>query len=122
MLVHLPQVPEKMDQSDLPPTDHRMFEMEVIKSLVESYFAIVRKNYIDHVPKTIMYMLVESRAWETRCRTSWFPELYRDAEMGHLLQEVEDIAVRRQTCSEMKDLLGKALEIVNEVRDFNTFK
>ena len=119
-VVHLPQVPEKMDQSDLPPTDRENVEMEVIKSLVESYFAIVRKNYIDHVPKTIMYMLV-NHARDT-LQNELVSELYRDAEMGHLLQEAEDIAVRRQTCSEMKDLLGKALEIVNEVRDFNTFK
>jgi len=38
------------------------------------------------------------------------------------LQEAEDIAARRQTCMEMKDLLGKAMEIVNEVRDYNTLK
>ena len=49
-------------------------------------------------------------------------ELYREAEMGHLLKEADDIATRRHTCSEMKELLGKALDIVNEVRDFNTFK
>ncbi len=49
-------------------------------------------------------------------------ELYREAEMGQLLAEADDIATRRQTCVEMKDLLGKALEIVNEVRDFNSYK
>ena len=49
-------------------------------------------------------------------------ELYREAEVGTLLQEAEDIAARRQTCMEMKDLLGKALEIVNEVRDYQTAK
>jgi len=49
-------------------------------------------------------------------------ELYREAEMGQLLQEADDIAARRQTCIEMKELLGKAFEIVNEVRDFNSFK
>jgi hypothetical protein len=49
-------------------------------------------------------------------------ELYREAEMGQLLQEADDIASRRQTCIEMKELLGKAFEIVNEVRDFNSFK
>jgi dynamin 1-like protein len=31
------------------------------------------------------------------------------------------MAIRRRTCIEMRDLLEKALEIVNEVRDFNTF-
>ena len=36
------------------------------------------------------------------------------------MKEAEDVAQRRQTCSEMRDLLGKALEIGNEVRDYNT--
>ena len=49
-------------------------------------------------------------------------ELYRDAEVGNLMKEAEDIAQRRQTCEEMGDLLTKAMEIVNEVRDFNTFR
>ena len=49
-------------------------------------------------------------------------ELYRDGEIGTLMQEADDIAERRQNCTEMKELLGKALDIVNEVRDFNTFK
>ena len=119
-VVHLPQVPDKMDQTDMPPTDRENVEMEVIKSLVESYFVIVRKNFVDHVPKTIMYMLV-NHVRDT-LQNELVSELYRDAEMGQLLQEAEDIAVRRQSCSEMKDLLGKALEIVNEVRDFNAFK
>ena len=48
-------------------------------------------------------------------------ELYREAEVGSLMKEAEDVAQRRNTCTEMKDLLGKALEIVNEVRDYNTF-
>jgi len=119
-VVHLPHLPDKMGQADMPPTDRENVEMEVIKSLVESYFAIVRKNFVDHVPKTIMYMLV-NHARDT-LQNELVSELYRDAEMGQLLQEAEDIAVRRQTCTEMKDLLGKALEIVNEVRDFNAFK
>jgi dynamin 1-like protein len=48
--------------------------------------------------------------------------LYREDEIGHLLKEADDIATRRQSCTEMKDLLGAALDIVNEVRDYNTFK
>lgn len=119
-VVHLPQVPDKMNQTDIPPTNREKVEMEVIKSLVESYFVIIRKNFIDIVPKTIMYMLV-NHVRDTM-QNELVSELYRDAEIGQLLQEAEDIAVRRQTCTEMKDLLGKALEIVNEVRDYNTFK
>jgi hypothetical protein len=41
-------------------------------------------------------------------------ELYRDAEIGTLMEEAEDIAQRCWTCLEMRDLLSKALEIVNK--------
>jgi dynamin 1-like protein len=119
-VVHLPQVPDTMKQTDMPPTEREQVEMEVIKSLVESYFAIVRKNFIDLVPKTICYFLVNHV--KDSLQNELVSELYREAEVGSLMQEAEDIAARRQTCTEMKDLLSKALEIVNEVRDFNTFK
>jgi dynamin 1-like protein len=118
--LNLPNVPDSMNNSDSPPTDREKVEMEVIKTLVESYFYIIRKQFIDMVPKTIMYMLV-NHVRET-LQNELVGELYREGEIGQLLQEAEDIAVRRQTCTEMKDLLGKALDIVNEVRDFNTFK
>jgi dynamin 1-like protein len=119
-VVHLPQVAESLNTADVSPTDRERVEMEVIKSLIDSYFAIVRKNFIDMVPKTIMYFLVNHV--RESLQNELVSELYRDAEVGKLLQEAEDIAVRRQTCMEMKDLLGKALDIVNEVRDFNTYK
>jgi len=119
-IVHLPQVPDTMRQADVPPTERERVEMEIIKSLIESYFSIVRKNFIDMVLKTIMYFLVNHV--RDAIQNELVSELYRDAEIGTLMQEAEDIAQRRQTCVEMRDLLSKALEIVNEVRDFNTFK
>lgn len=120
MVVHLPQVPDSMRQGDAPPSERERVEMEIIKSLIESYFSIVLKNFIDMVPKTIMYFLVNHV--RDAMQNELVSELYRDAEMGNLMQEAEDIAQKRATCEEMRDLLGKALEIVNEVRDFNTFK
>lgn len=119
-VVHLPQVPESMKQTDVPPTERERVEMEIIKSLIDSYFHIVRKNFIDMVPKTIMYFLVNHVS--DAMQNELVSELYRDAEMGTLMQEADDIAQRRETCMEMRDLLSKALDIVNEVRDFNTFK
>jgi len=119
-VVHLPQVPDTMKQTDTPPTERDRVEMEVIKSLIDPYFKIVRKNFIDMVPKTIMYYLVNHV--RDAVQNELVSELYRDAEVGNLMQEAEDIAQRRQTCEEMRDLLNKAMDIVNEVRDFNTFK
>ena len=118
-VVQLPQVPDAMRQTDVPPSDRERVETEIIKSLIGSYFSIVRKNYIDMVPKTIMYFLVNHVKDELQ--NELVSELYREAEVGHLMKEAEDIALRRKTCVEMRDLLKKALEIVNEVRDFNTF-
>ena len=120
-VVHLPSVPDKMNQTtSMPPSDRERVEMEVIKSLVESYFIIIRKNFIDMVPKTIMYFLV-NHARDTM-QNDLVSELYRDDEMGHLLKEADDIAQRRHNCTEMKDLLTAALDIVNEVRDYNSFQ
>jgi dynamin 1-like protein len=116
----LPQVPDTMRQTDSPITDREKIEMEIIKSLIESYFNIVRKNFIDMVPKTIMYFLVNHV--RDAMQNELVAELYRDVELPMLMKEADDVAQRRKTCVEMKDLLSMALEIVNEVRDFNTFK
>jgi len=118
-IVQLPQVPSYMRQTDAPPSDRERVETEIIKSLIDSYFGIVRKNYIDMVPKTIMYFLVNHVKDELQ--NELVGELYRESEVGFLMKEAKDIAMRRRTCLEMRDLLQKALEIVNEVRDFNTF-
>lgn len=119
-IVQLPQVPDTMRQTDSPITDREKIEMEIIKSLIESYFNIVRKNFIDMVPKTIMYFLVNHV--RDAMQNELVAELYRDVELPMLMKEADDVAQRRKTCVEMKDLLSMALEIVNEVRDFNTFK
>lgn len=118
-VVHLPSVPVNMKQTDVPPTDRELSEVQVIKSLIDSYFKVVRKNFTDLVPKTIMFFLVNHV--KDAMQNELVSELYRDSEVPSLMKEAEDVAQRRQNCEEMKDLLGKALEIVNEVRDFNTF-
>lgn len=117
-VVHLPQVPDNMKHTDLPPSERELTELNVIKMLIESYFNVVRKNFIDLVPKTIMFFLVNH--CKDAMQNELVSELYREAEIPGLMKEAEDVAARRESCQEMQDLLGKALEIVNEVRDYNT--
>ena len=45
-------------------------------------------------------------------------ELYKEEMMLDLMKETPDVASRRKACREMKELLRRGLEIVNEVRDF----
>lgn len=119
-LVKLPSVPDRM-RSSHTPTDRERVETELIKTLVASYFDIVRKNYMDLVPKSIMHFLVHT--FKDKLQNELVSQLYRDEGYMHdLLQESEDVASRRKAYREMRELLGRALEILNEVRDFNTFK
>ena len=69
-MVDLPQVPDRMNQADIPVTEKEKIEMEIIKTLVGSYFDIVRKNFTDMVPKTIMYFLVNHVSFAGSCWTT----------------------------------------------------
>ena len=48
--------------------------------------------------------------------------LYRDDQLAEVMKETDDVAERREEIQEMHAMLQRALEIINEVRDFNTFK
>jgi len=121
-LIQLPQVP-----STIPPppqiSTRAKIETRIIKSLIASYFNIVRKNYIDMVPKTIMYFLVNHS--RDAMQNDLVQQLYNGDDaigLAGLMKEADDVEKRRKTCMEMRDLLQKALEIVNEVRDFHNFE
>jgi dynamin 1-like protein len=115
-LVKLPQVPEKMrSHNSANMTDREKVETEIIKSLLASYFDIVKKNFMDLVPKTIMHFLVNT--FRDSLQNELVGELYKEDAMGNLMRETDDVAQRRKACREVKDLLGRAMEIVNEVRD-----
>ncbi|OWZ06196.1 Dynamin [Phytophthora megakarya] len=118
-VVKLPQVPVSMRQGD-DPTDRERIETEIIKSLLASYFDIVRKNFLDLVPKAIMCFMVGHS--KENIQNELVSSLYREDKLTELLAETGDIGARRSNCNEMRTLLQRALEIVNEVRDFNTFK
>jgi len=74
---------------------------------------------MDMVPKSIMHFLV-STAKES-LQNDLVSQLYKDSSIGETMKETPDVARRRSEIQEMRALLQKALEIVNEVRDFNAF-
>ena len=67
------------------PQSREAIETEIIRSLLVSYFAIVKKNLQDSVPKAIMHFLVN------QCKAGFqnelVAELYREDEFEQMLCE-----------------------------------
>lgn len=68
------------------------------------------------VPKSIMHFLVNSS--KENIQNELVAALYKEELFDELLAESPAIAQRRSQCKEMIDMLRKAHEILNEVRDF----
>ena len=101
-------------------SDKDVFEAELIKDLMESYFTIVRRNVLDTVPKSIMFYLVNDS--KNRMQNELVASLYKEELFSELLEEGPQVANQRQRCSKLLDVLKKAHRILNEVRDFSLEK
>ena len=106
-LIRLPNVPDKMRSGGFNGTltDRERVETEIIKTLLSSYFDIVKKNFLDLVPKTIMHFLVN--AFKESLQNELVKELYKEEMMLDLMKETPDVASRRKACREMKELLRR---------------
>eukprot|EP00040_Diaphanoeca_grandis_P008233 m.44464 g.44464 ORF g.44464 m.44464 type:complete len:774 (-) comp19685_c0_seq1:28-2349(-) len=88
-------------------------EVEIVRSLVESYFLIVRDKILDSVPKTIMHFLVNDV--EERLQNELLSVLWKGDLFDQLLEEDPQIADQRERTSEMLAALERAQELVAEV-------
>ena len=94
-------------------SNKEQMEIEIVRSLIESYFAIVRDKILDSIPKAIMHFLVnyvQEMLQTELVGALWRPELF-----GELLQEDHQVAEQRARTVTMKEALGRAMEIVTEV-------
>jgi dynamin 1-like protein len=99
-----------------PLSSKENFETDLITKLLESYFAIVRKNIQDTIPKAIMHFLVTKSKLLVHNRL--VQRLYIQEQFDDLLAESAEIASRRKATREMVNMLKRAQEILNEVRDY----
>lgn len=99
------------------PSDKERFETELIQTLLISYFNIVRKNIQDTVPKAIMHFLVNKS--KNEIQNELVSALYKEELFEELLEENPAIASRRKAVKQMVDMLTRAHEILNEIRDFS---
>ncbi|KAI8324734.1 hypothetical protein GQ54DRAFT_295906 [Martensiomyces pterosporus] len=87
-------------------------ETTLIRSLISSYFSIVRKSIQDLVPKAIMHLLVNEVCQDMQNRL--VEELYKEPLIGELLQEDPALVAERDQCAAMLDVYKKAFAIINE--------
>ena len=99
------------------PSGREMIETEIIKSLILSYFNIVKKTVCDIVPKICMQYMVN--AAKDVIQKELVTELYKEELFGGLLKEAEDVAERRSRAREMLTLLKTAMDILAQIRDHN---
>ncbi|CDI83763.1 dynamin-like protein, putative [Eimeria praecox] len=112
--IRMPAVPPIVAPSDIP-SDREQIETELIKSLLWSYFQIVRKNVADAVPKAIMYFMVNTA--KDVLQRELVAQLYREELFGELMKEAGDISAKRQQCKQLVKSIRSALEIISQVRE-----
>ncbi|ORY40379.1 hypothetical protein BCR33DRAFT_699452 [Rhizoclosmatium globosum] len=95
------------------PSEREYMEMEVIKLLLLSYYAIVKRTVADLVPKAIMLNLV-TRTKEDLQR-ELLAELYKKEVFDDALKESDATVARRKECKAMIEAFQKADEIIASV-------
>ncbi|KAL0210471.1 hypothetical protein RCL1_004907 [Eukaryota sp. TZLM3-RCL] len=117
----------KNDVEEVPSTlkltgplgENEHMATELISKLLESYFTLVAKKIRDTVPKTIMHFLVNQT--KDLLQNELVQHLYKDDMFDQLLAEDPEIAARRKMLNEKINILKRAFDIVNEVRDLRVY-
>ncbi|KAK4687255.1 vacuolar protein sorting-associated protein 1, partial [Tremellales sp. Uapishka_1] len=116
------QPKRKGGQMEAPPTvikpvaslnDREIMETEVIKLLIMSYFAVVKREMIDMVPKAITLTLVNFA--KENLQRELLESLYKPEVLDELLKESPDVVARRRECVKMVGALNAAEAIVASV-------
>ena len=93
------------------------FDTELVCTLLESYFAIVKKNIRDTVPKAIMHFLVGKTA--ENLHTHLVQSLYKDDALQKLLEESPEVTEKRAIAKQNLDVLERASKIISDIRGVN---
>ncbi|KAH9055735.1 dynamin protein dnm1 [Lactarius vividus] len=88
-------------------------EINLIRSLIVSYFSIVRESIEDLVPKAIMHLLVNHSAQQVQNRL--VSALYKPALFGDLLNEDAALVAERARVKALLDAYRDAFKTLSEV-------
>lgn len=88
-------------------------ETTLIRSLIKSYFGIVRQSIQDLIPKAIMHFLVNNTSQQVQNRL--VSQLYRPDMFSELLHEDETLASERERVKALLDAYKEAFRTLSEV-------
>lgn len=106
----------RVSRNDLM-TDEERQELEILRTLLHSYFNIVRKRMQDMVPKAIITFLVQKS--KERLQSVLVSKLYKPNSVDKLMVEGDETVQRRRDMRGVEKLLEEALREVNEIRDIH---
>ncbi|KAG9086415.1 Dynamin- GTPase protein [Ceratobasidium sp. 370] len=89
------------------------WETSLIRSLINSYFGIVRQTIQDIVPKAIMHLLVNHTSQHVQNRL--VSSLYRPDRFNELLHEDENLVTERARVKALLDAYKEAFKTLSEV-------
>ena len=88
-------------------------ETTLIRSLIASYFDIVRQSIQDLVPKAVMHFLVNNTSQQVQNRL--VASLYKPELFGDLLEEDETLVSERARVKALLDAYKEAFRTLSEV-------
>lgn len=96
-------------------TEKEEVETQLIMTLLQSYFNIVRKNLLDSVPKAVMHFLVNHVVEQLGTRL--VTELYKEEMFAQLLTEDDSVVKQRARCKTALEAYRQAAVIITDLRD-----
>ncbi|KAJ9159210.1 hypothetical protein P3X46_024731 [Hevea brasiliensis] len=111
-MIHLREPPTILRPAE-SHSEQENIEIAVTKLLLRSYYDIVRKNIEDSVPKAIMHFLVNHTKRELH--NVFIKKLYRENLFEEMLQEPEEISMRRKRTRETLRVLQQAFRTLDEL-------
>lgn len=88
-------------------------EIDLIRSLIASYFSIVRESIQDLIPKAIMHLLVNHSGQQVQNRL--VSALYKPELFGELLDEDAALVAERARVKALLEAYRDAFKILSEV-------
>jgi len=106
---HIEAVPSEAHH----PSMREEMETTLIRSLITSYFGIVRQTIQDLVPKAIMHFLVNFTSQHVQNRL--VSSIYKPELFGQLLHEDENIVSERNRVKALLEAYKEAFKTLSEV-------